>query len=110
MKDAGKQIKHDETGYALLYTLGAIILVSLVMMGIFIHARNNFLQISAVDQITKMKDIKEYALQEASFKVNQLIQTKVSENTELGKGRNKQEDAANLKKRCWKLQMNWKIR
>ncbi|MCA5013108.1 MULTISPECIES: hypothetical protein [unclassified Enterococcus] len=98
MKDAGKQIKHDETGYALLYTLGAIILVSLVMMGIFIHARNNFLQISAVDQITKMKDIKEYALQEASFKVNQLIQTKVSENTELGKGRNKQEDAANLKK------------
>ncbi|PZL70611.1 hypothetical protein CI088_14555 [Enterococcus plantarum] len=71
MKVDGKKLKNDEAGYALLYALGAIVIVSLVMMGIFLRARNNFLQISAVDQLTKMKDVKEYTFQEASMKIKQ---------------------------------------
>ncbi|WP_207695389.1 hypothetical protein DOK67_0001768 [Enterococcus sp. DIV0212c] len=84
MKADGKKLKSDEAGYALLYALGAIVIVSLVMMGIFLRARNNFLQISAVDQLAKMKDVKEYALQEASMTIKKTIETKLSGNIQLG--------------------------
>ncbi|WP_206911340.1 hypothetical protein IGL98_001984 [Enterococcus sp. DIV0840] len=84
MKADGKKLKNDEAGYALLYALGAILIVSLVMMGIFLKARKNFLQINAVDQLAKMKDVKEYALQEASMTIKKTIETKLSGNIELG--------------------------
>ncbi|MFK4567228.1 hypothetical protein [Enterococcus sp. UD-01] len=97
MKDVGKKLKEDDAGYALLYTLGVIILIGLLMMGIFMNARNNYVQISEVDKITKTKDIKEYALQDASAKLKKAIREKVSANENLGKGRSKAEDVAYLK-------------
>jgi hypothetical protein len=97
VKDVGKKLKEDDAGYALLYTLGVIILIGLLMMGIFMNARNNYVQISEVDKITKTKDIKEYALQDASAKLKKAIREKVSANENLGKGRSKAEDVAYLK-------------
>ncbi|MTD42409.1 hypothetical protein GIX45_28040 [Erwinia sp. CPCC 100877] len=97
MKDVGKRVKEDDAGYALLYTLGVILLISLLMMGIFMHARNNYVQIKAIDRMTKTKDIKEYALQEAAVKLKKTIREKVSANSNLGKGRSKAEDVALLR-------------
>lgn len=39
----------DESGYVLLYALGAIVLISILIGGIFLVARTIFFQVDKVD-------------------------------------------------------------
>ncbi|MCB5952535.1 hypothetical protein LI951_10700 [Enterococcus sp. BWT-B8] len=69
----------DEAGYALLYTLGAILLISMIVGGIFILARTVFFQMERVDSLKKAKDVEEYALQEASSQIKKKLELELSE-------------------------------
>ncbi|WP_086348142.1 hypothetical protein [Candidatus Enterococcus clewellii] len=75
----------NESGYALLYALGAIVLVNLIIGAIFILARTVFFQVEQVDTFKRVKDVEEYALQEASNKIKKKMETELAE---LGAGIN----------------------
>lgn len=68
----------DESGFALLYALGAIILISVVVGGIFLLARTVFFQDQKVDQFKRVRQVEEYALQEGTKKIQKKIDTHIS--------------------------------
>ncbi|MBP1044807.1 hypothetical protein I6N96_00840 [Enterococcus sp. BWM-S5] len=68
----------EEAGYALLYALGAIILVNVIIGAIFVLARTVFSQVEQVDTFKQIKDVEEYALQDASNKIKKKLEAELS--------------------------------
>lgn len=68
----------DESGYALLYALGAIILASLVVGAIFLFAIRTFTQIDRVDKLKQSKDVGEYALQKGTQRIKDVLDDKLA--------------------------------
>ncbi|WP_321383597.1 hypothetical protein [uncultured Enterococcus sp.] len=84
----------DEGGYALLYALGAIILVNLIIGAIFVLARTVFFQVEQVDTFKQVKDVEEYALQEAGGKIKKKLEAELAD---LGAGINFGTDEVTLR-------------
>ncbi|EGO6609426.1 hypothetical protein ABG953_12565 [Enterococcus faecalis] len=68
MEDGNK-----ESGYVLLYVLGAIILISITIVGIFMLARTVFVQVVKVDQFNRIQQVEEYAMQVGTEKIKKNI-------------------------------------
>lgn len=64
----------DESGYVLLYALGAIVLISILIGGIFLVARTIFFQVDKVDQFKRVKEVEEYALQDGTTQIQKEIE------------------------------------
>lgn len=64
----------EESGYALIYALGAIILASLIVGAIFLFAMRTFAQIDRVDKLKQSKDVGEYALQKGSKEIKDKLE------------------------------------
>lgn len=78
--------KKDESGYALLYALGLIILVSLMVGTIFFVARTTYMQINEVDRVKTAKEAQEYALKAAKHQIKRRLDRSwdIIETTPLG--------------------------
>lgn len=67
----------DESGVALIYALFAIFIVSSLVGGIFFIALQLSSQIDKVDQLNRVKDVQEYALQDASVFIKKKFESDV---------------------------------
>ncbi|MBP1042801.1 hypothetical protein I6N95_17425 [Vagococcus sp. BWB3-3] len=74
---AGGKVK-EESGYALLYALGAIILASLIVGAIFLFAMRANSQIDRVDKLKQSKDVAEYALQKGSKEIKETLEKELA--------------------------------
>ncbi|MDR0922384.1 MAG: hypothetical protein LBM95_08380 [Lactobacillales bacterium] len=78
MEDGKQKFLHEEEGYALLYALGAVLLMAIIVGAIFIVARNTYTNIDKLDQLTRVKDVEEYALQDMSTSIKSNLEQGLS--------------------------------
>lgn len=69
----------NESGYVLLYALGAIVLISILIGGIFLVARTVFFQVDKVDQFKRVKEMEEYALQNGTSQIQKDIELYIAD-------------------------------
>ncbi|MGX7420621.1 hypothetical protein ACWOFR_17750 [Carnobacterium gallinarum] len=69
----------NESGFVLLYVLGAIILISVMIGGIFLLARTVFFQVNKVDQFKRVQQVEEYAMQDGTNQIQKKIEGYISE-------------------------------
>ncbi|MBP1042780.1 hypothetical protein I6N95_17315 [Vagococcus sp. BWB3-3] len=68
----------EESGYALIYALGAIILASVIVGAIFLFAMRAFSQVDRVDKFKQSKDVSDYAMQKGTQKIKEVLEDKLS--------------------------------
>lgn len=68
----------EESGYALIYALGAIILASVIVGAIFLLAMRAFSQVDRVDTFKQSKDVSEYAMQKGTKKIKDVMEEKMA--------------------------------
>ncbi|MGK0551205.1 hypothetical protein ACSFB8_03680 [Enterococcus faecalis] len=69
---------NNESGFALLYALGAIVLSTLMIGTIFLLARTVFSQIETIDRFSRVQDVQEFALQQATNTIKKKINSELN--------------------------------